>query len=258
MNKPLQAELYPDLSGSSQLPVKGPLLGLPNGTVIASGCNAALCPAVWSMGLPDGCALISKPPSWEVWGTGNLWLEGLCHAFGELLQSKAGQRIFTHHDSSGGPIPKLPYRSEVDSRHYSLIVNFSSLNFTSPPVATPRRSLFPQGLFNIRECMTTPPIPSSPSCGNDYMDISPLPHKVPFAATQFQLTAPKPEATLNDEVTSSAPKVEQEGLSEASWQPLESVYQRFPSSFLTCSIEEEGQSLNLHYLGQGSIRRPCT
>lgn len=61
------------------------------------------------------------------------------------------------------------------------------------------------------------------------MDISPLPHKAPFAATQFQLTAPKTEATLNDEVLSSAPKVEQEGFSEALWQPIESVYQRYSS-----------------------------
>lgn len=181
------------------------------------------------MGLPDGCAFISKPPGWEVWGTGHLWLEGLCHAFGELLQSEAGQRIFTHHDSSSRPIPKLPYRSEVDLRHYSPTVTFNSLTSASPPIATPRRSLFPQGLFNIRECVTTPPIPSSPSFGNDYMDISPLPHKAPFAVNQFQLTVPKPEASLNDEVTSSVPKVGQEALSEAHWHPVESVYQHLPS-----------------------------
>lgn len=227
MSKPLQAELHPGLSDFSQLAVKGPLLGLPNGAIIAFGCNAALCPAVWSMGLPDGYTLISKSPGWEVWGTGHLWLEGLCHAFGELLQSKAGQRILTHNDSSSRPIPKFPYRSEVCLRRYSPPVSFNSLISVSPPVATPRRSLFPQGLFNIRECMTTPPIPSSPSCGNDYMDISPLPHKAPFASTEFQLTAPKPEATLHGD-TASAPKLEQEGLSEASWQPLESVCQRFP------------------------------
>lgn len=209
------------------------------------------------MGLPDRCALISKSSGWEVWGTGHLWLEGLCHAFGELLQSEAGQRIFTHHDSGSRPIPKLPYRSKVNFRHYSPTVSFNSLTSASPPVATPRRSLFPQGLFNIRECVTTPPIPSSPGFGNDYMDISPLPHKVPFAASQFQLTVPKPEAKLNDGVAISAPKVGQEGLPEAPWQPLESVYQRFPSQFLMCSTGEEGRSSNLHCLGQGSIRRPC-
>lgn len=181
------------------------------------------------MGLPDGCALISESPGWEVWGTSHLWLEGLCHAFGELLQSEASQRIFTHHDSSGRPFPKLPYRSEVGLRQYLPIIMFNSLISRSPPLATPRRSLFPQGLFNIRECVTTPPIPSSPSYGNEYMDISPLPHKAPFAATQLQFTALKPEATLNDEVISSAPKHEQGGLSEGSWRPLESVHPSFPS-----------------------------
>lgn len=221
--------MHPNRSGFSQLPVKGPQLDLSNGAIIAFGCNAALCPAVWSMGLPDGFALICESPGWEVWGTSHLWLEGLCRAFGELFQSEASQRIFTHHDSSSRPIPKFPHRSEVGLRHYLPIFTSNSLIYISPPIVTPRRSLFAQGLFNTRECVTTPPIPSSPSYGNEYMDISPLPHKAPFAATQLQFTAPKPEATLDDEVISTVRKFGQGGLSEGSWQPLELVHPSFPS-----------------------------
>lgn len=53
------------------------------------------------------------------------------------------------------PIPKLPYWSEVGVVHYSLNFTFNSLIYTSPPVTTTRRSLSPQNLFNIRECVTT-------------------------------------------------------------------------------------------------------
>lgn len=126
----------------------------------------------------------------------------------------------------------LSQNFHIDQRYaWILPSNFTSnsLIYTSPPLVTPRRSLFAQGLFNIRECATTPPIPSSPSYGNEYMDISPLPHKAPFAATQLQFTAPKPEATLDDEVISSVPKFGQGGLSEGSWQPLESVHPSFLS-----------------------------
>ncbi|KAI9844141.1 MAG: cell division cycle- protein [Thelocarpon superellum] len=55
----------------------------------------------------------------------------------------------------------------------------------SPQLATPRRSLFTTSLFGTidgRDTVTTPPLPSSsPGPGNDSMEISPLPHKVPFA-----------------------------------------------------------------------------
>jgi hypothetical protein len=41
------------------------------------------------------------------------------------------------------------------------------------------------------EGVTTPPIPSSsPAYGADSMDISPLPHKVPFSLIQSKLDSP--------------------------------------------------------------------
>ncbi|WEW58088.1 m-phase inducer phosphatase [Emydomyces testavorans] len=54
----------------------------------------------------------------------------------------------------------------------------------SPQLATPRRSLFTTSLFgpgNGRDNLTTPPLPSSsPAPGTDIMDMSPLPHKIPY------------------------------------------------------------------------------
>jgi hypothetical protein len=41
------------------------------------------------------------------------------------------------------------------------------------------------------EGVTTPPIPSSsPACGADTMDISPLPHKVPFSLASSKPDSP--------------------------------------------------------------------
>lgn len=81
----------------------------------------------------------------------------------------------------------------------------------SPQLATPRRSLFTQNIFQppdyraegtttppIRwEGVTTPPIPSSsPGFGPDSMDISPLPHKAPFSfITEVNIPSPTPETT---------------------------------------------------------------
>ena len=62
------------------------------------------------------------------------------------------------------------------------------------------------------ESVRTPPIPSSsPGPGNDSMDLSPLPHKAPFAmAARIYLTSPTPEATPTEEARSDLPSVEQE------------------------------------------------
>ncbi len=51
--------------------------------------------------------------------------------------------------------------------------------------------------YNEVEGMTTPPIPSSsPGPGNDSMDISPLPHKIPFSVvTQIEVQSPTPDTT---------------------------------------------------------------
>ncbi|KAF2101603.1 mitotic inducer phosphatase cdc25 [Rhizodiscina lignyota] len=86
----------------------------------------------------------------------------------------------------------------------------------SPQLPTPRRSLFTANLFQLAaaregattppirwEGVTTPPIPSSsPGFGHDSMDISPLPHKVPFARTSDIVPTPDTETTLDDAMSS--------------------------------------------------------
>ncbi|KAL8699014.1 MAG: hypothetical protein Q9224_001596 [Gallowayella concinna] len=78
----------------------------------------------------------------------------------------------------------------------------------SPQLPTPRRALFSANLFgNVtgRECLTTPPPPSSsPGPGNDSMEISPLPHKAPYqVTTQIVGQSPTPEPTPNADITMS-------------------------------------------------------
>ncbi|TAQ89631.1 hypothetical protein B7494_g2040 [Chlorociboria aeruginascens] len=81
----------------------------------------------------------------------------------------------------------------------------------SPQLPTPRRSLFTSNLFGTidgRECVTTPPLPSSsPGPLNDMMDISPLPHKQPFGA-QIEVQSPTPNTTpiVDDLMDSSPPR----------------------------------------------------
>lgn len=69
------------------------------------------------------------------------------------------------------------------------------------------------------EQVTTPPLPSSsPGPGNDSMEISPLPHKTPFIATQT-VASPTREATHIDALISSLPNVSPLPSTEASRQP---------------------------------------
>lgn len=121
------------------------------------------------------------------------------------------------------------------------LFNAWMLIFTSPQLPTPRRSLFSQNLFGTIsgrgksldlevlgqenftyggiEQVTTPPLPSSsPGPGNDSMEISPLPHKAPFIATQI-VASPTREAAHIDDLISSLPKVSPPPLTEVSRQP---------------------------------------
>jgi M-phase inducer tyrosine phosphatase len=92
----------------------------------------------------------------------------------------------------------------------------------SPQVATPRRSLFSACLFGngnrhgkscvysgrdlagrlntyIEDAMTTPPLPASSPAPADTMDMSPLPHKPPFAiTTEIELNSPTLESSPMD------------------------------------------------------------
>ncbi|OXV11298.1 hypothetical protein Egran_00942 [Elaphomyces granulatus] len=73
----------------------------------------------------------------------------------------------------------------------------------SPQLVTPRRSLFSSKRFGAElrreETMTTPPLlSSSPATNMDMMDMSPLPHKIPFTlTTQVELLPPTPDVTMS-------------------------------------------------------------
>ncbi|KAL1995979.1 hypothetical protein VTN49DRAFT_514 [Thermomyces lanuginosus] len=76
----------------------------------------------------------------------------------------------------------------------------------SPPVATPRRSLFTARLLDAagrEEPMKTPPLTSSPVESGDMMDMSPLPHKPAFS-TDDALDTPTRDTSL---MISSSPPV---------------------------------------------------
>ncbi|EXJ76381.1 uncharacterized protein A1O5_00889 [Cladophialophora psammophila CBS 110553] len=81
----------------------------------------------------------------------------------------------------------------------------------SPQLPTPRRALFPNSLFaqEGHRTLTTPPIPSSSPAPNDMMDmdldISPLPHKMPFCTVAIQLQSPTPDLTPTDTSLLSIP-----------------------------------------------------
>ena len=57
----------------------------------------------------------------------------------------------------------------------------------------------------MTEIVTTPPIPSSsPAPGNDSMEISPLPHKAPYAvASRVEARSPSPEKTTANTLLAS-------------------------------------------------------
>ncbi|PGH19228.1 hypothetical protein AJ80_04093 [Polytolypa hystricis UAMH7299] len=72
----------------------------------------------------------------------------------------------------------------------------------SPQLVTPRRSLFSANLFGPeigRDIMTTPPLPSSSPAHNiDMMDMSPLPHKIPyFQTTDMDLESPTADLSFS-------------------------------------------------------------
>ncbi|KAK2020650.1 rhodanese-like domain-containing protein [Colletotrichum zoysiae] len=77
--------------------------------------------------------------------------------------------------------------------------NFRLDSESSPKFPTPRRALFTSNMMGDMESnadyVTTPPLPeSSPAHHNEMMDVSPLPHKLPFM-TQIAITSPTPGST---------------------------------------------------------------
>ena len=62
--------------------------------------------------------------------------------------------------------------------------------------------------YGLVELARTPPIPSSsPGPGNDSMDISPLPHKAPFAISNYiEVQPPTPQTTEANDTPMTTPE----------------------------------------------------
>ncbi|KAK7425673.1 m-phase inducer phosphatase [Neonectria magnoliae] len=88
--------------------------------------------------------------------------------------------------------------------------NFRLDSDASPHFPTPRRALFTSHTISGmegRDCVTTPPIPSSsPAPLTELMEMSPLPHKMPFFS-QIDITSPTPGSTpiTDDEMMLDSP-----------------------------------------------------
>ncbi|KAH7328627.1 hypothetical protein B0I35DRAFT_473310 [Stachybotrys elegans] len=86
--------------------------------------------------------------------------------------------------------------------------NFRLDSDASPQFPTPRRALFTadmMGGMEGRGYVTTPPLPSSsPAPLTELMEVSPLPHKVPFC-TQIEVTSPTPISTPDEEMVLDSP-----------------------------------------------------
>ncbi|MCJ1249246.1 cell division cycle 25 [Trapelia coarctata] len=121
----------------------------------------------------------------------------------------------------------------------------------SPQLPTPRRSLFTSNLFGTlsgREEITTPPIPpSSPCPANDSMDISPLPHKMPYQSslpsTQITVQSPTPEPTPSSESMLSSPCMVPESPLEAMKAPA-AMERRRPTMLRPSFPRTKGYSTN--------------
>ncbi|KAI9824887.1 MAG: cell division cycle- protein [Thelocarpon impressellum] len=133
--------------------------------------------------------------------------------FRDLSMKKSSSDYFTVKPAVRGSSPTASLAADL------------SQNFhidKSPQLPTPRRSLFTTnllGAIDIREGLTTPPLPSSsPGPANDSMDISPLPHKAPFAAAASQtrpelaLRAASDELPVIPSSPTSLPTLPDEGL----------------------------------------------
>ncbi|KAH7170993.1 hypothetical protein EDB81DRAFT_186830 [Dactylonectria macrodidyma] len=88
--------------------------------------------------------------------------------------------------------------------------NFRLDNDSSPHFPTPRRALFTAHTITGmegRDYVTTPPLPSSsPAPLTELMEVSPLPHKMPFFS-QIDITSPTPGSTpiADDEMMLDSP-----------------------------------------------------
>ncbi|PVH79091.1 Rhodanese-like protein [Cadophora sp. DSE1049] len=165
-------------------------------------------------------AAMQQPSFMPSWGMDNMYTS---HPHAHISNSGFGPGAFNFRDLSMKRSSKPDYYSSKpdyfqikpvrgSSPTASLAADLSQ-NFhidMSPQLPTPRRSLFTSNLFGTidgRDCVTTPPIPSSsPGPLEERMDISPLPHKQPYFAAQIEVQSPTPGHVNEDMMPSSPPR----------------------------------------------------
>ncbi|KAF4835841.1 M-phase inducer phosphatase [Colletotrichum tropicale] len=139
-------------------------------------------------------AAMHRPMAVPTWGNKDLFRPRPHYTGGHSLREQL-HRSSDYFGVSGS--------SPAASLAADLSQNFRLDNEASPKFPTPRRALFTSNMMGDAESrdyiVTTPPMPeSSPAAMNEMMDVSPLPHKLPFM-TQIEITSPTPGSTPTTE-----------------------------------------------------------
>ncbi|POR36549.1 M-phase inducer phosphatase [Tolypocladium paradoxum] len=112
--------------------------------------------------------------------------------------SSFGLREQLHRSGDYFNVKDVRGSSPAASLAADLSQNFRIDNDASPQFPTPRRALFTanvMGGMEGRHYVTTPPLPSSsPAPMTELMEVSPLPHKLPFS-THIEMSSPTPMST---------------------------------------------------------------
>ncbi|KAF9879685.1 rhodanese-like domain-containing protein [Colletotrichum karsti] len=142
-------------------------------------------------------AAMHRPMAVPSWGNKDLFRPRPHYTGGSSLREQI------HRSNDYFSIKDVHGSSPAASLAADLSQNFRLDCEASPKFPTPRRALFTSNMMGDGETreyvLTTPPLPeSSPAPLNEMMDVSPLPHKMPFMA-QIEITSPTPGSTPTGE-----------------------------------------------------------
>ncbi|KAK2007269.1 rhodanese-like domain-containing protein [Colletotrichum eremochloae] len=141
-------------------------------------------------------AAMHRPMAVPCWGNKDLF-RPRPHAFTGGT-GPVSLREQLHRSSDYFAVKDVHGSSPAASLAADLSQNFRLDSESSPKFPTPRRALFTSNMtgdMDPNDYVTTPPLPeSSPVTHNEMMDVSPLPHKLPFM-TQIAITSPTPGST---------------------------------------------------------------
>ncbi|KND95222.1 M-phase inducer phosphatase [Tolypocladium ophioglossoides CBS 100239] len=132
------------------------------------------------------------------WGSRDIFRPRPHSLYSSGSGSSFGLREQLHRSGDYFNVKDVRGSSPAASLAADLSQNFRIDNDASPHFPTPRLALFTanmMGGMEGRHYVTTPPLPSSsPAPMTELMEVSPLPHKLPFN-TQIEITSPTPMST---------------------------------------------------------------